>query len=201
MSEIKQEFDAVMAQLTAAGAPYEIASDAAGVKYYEQAPANLVAALAPAREHGDREFLIYEGERRSYSDLMAEADAIGAALQARGIDKGDRVALAMRNYPEWMATFLGVIGIGAVIVPINSWGQPAEIAYMVEDAGARIVFCDQQRFDGIAELMDAADIDTVIARPAKPGDPRSIEIRAPLPRIAPWLRRSTTWSVPPSPPP
>ncbi len=176
MSEIKQEFDAVMAQLTAEGAPYEITSDASGIKTFKQAPANLVEALAPAREHGDREFLIYEGERRSYSDLMREADAIGAALLARGIGKGDRVALAMRNYPEWMATFLGVIGIGAVIVPINSWGQPAEIAYMIEDAGARVVFCDQQRYDGIAELMDAAGIDTVIARPASPGDSRSIEV-------------------------
>ena len=71
--------------------------------YLLNAPATLAEALAVARQHGDREFLIYEGERRSFNDLMDEADAIAAALQARGVRKGDRVALAMRNYPEWMA--------------------------------------------------------------------------------------------------
>jgi long-chain acyl-CoA synthetase len=175
MSEIRKEFDAAMAQLTGAGAPYELVDNPDGGKIYRNAPANLAEALAVARDHGDKEFLVYEGERRSYNELLDEADAIGAALQARGIVKGDRVALAMRNYPEWMATFIAVVNIGAVIVPINSWGQPAEIAYMVEDAGARIVFCDQQRYDGLAELMEAAGIDTVIARPARQDDPLGMQ--------------------------
>jgi len=174
MSELKQEFDAVMAQLTAQGAPYELAGDDSSGHYYKQAPANLVEAFAVARQHGDREFLIYEGERRSFNDLMDEADAIGAALQARGIAPGDRVALAMRNYPEWMAVFIGVTGIGAVVVPVNSWGQPAEIAYTVEDADARLVFCDQQRYEGVAELLSAKGIDAVIARPAKANDPMGL---------------------------
>ena len=153
MSEIKQEFDAAMAQLTAAGAPYELAGSERVGPLLRQGAANLVEALAVARQHGDREFLIYEGERRSFNELMDEADAIAAALQARGIAPGDRVALAMRNYPEWMAIFIGVVSIGAVIVPVNSWGQPADIAYTVEDAGARLVFCDQQRYDGVAGLL------------------------------------------------
>ena len=85
MSEIKQEFDLVMAQLTTPGAPYELAgSDEAG-HYYAKAPANLVEALSVARQHGDREFLIYEGERRSFNDLMDEADAIGAARKPNAI--------------------------------------------------------------------------------------------------------------------
>jgi non-ribosomal peptide synthetase component F len=148
MSEIKQEFNAAMEQLTAPGAPYELAGDVASGHYYAQAPANLVEAFAVARQHGDREFLIYEGERRSFNELMDEADALGAALQAHGIVPGDRVALAMRNYPEWMSAFIGVTSIGAVIVPVNSWGKPADIAYTVEDAGARVAICDQQRYDG-----------------------------------------------------
>jgi acyl-CoA synthetase (AMP-forming)/AMP-acid ligase II len=171
MSDIKQEFDAVMAQLTAQGAPYELAGDEASGYYYAQAPANLVEALSVARQHGDREFLIYEGERRSFNDVMDEADAIAAALQARGVAPGDRVAVAMRNYPEWMAIFIGVISIGAVIVPVNSWGRPADIAYTVEDAGARLVFCDQQRYDGVAQLLRDKGIEAVIARPTNADDP------------------------------
>jgi len=175
MSEIKQEFDAVMAQLTAPGAPFELAGSHESGHYYAKAPANLAVALAVARQHGDREFLVYEGERRSFNDLMDEADAIGAALQARGVRPGERVALAMRNYPEWMAIFIGVISIGAVIVPVNSWGKPADIAYTVEDCGARLAFCDQQRYDGVAELFRDKGIDAIIARPAKAEDPNGLD--------------------------
>jgi acyl-CoA synthetase (AMP-forming)/AMP-acid ligase II len=171
MSDMKQEYDAAMAQLTAPGAPYEVQVDEHGLRYYKNAPANLVEAFAVARDHGDREFLIYEGERRSFNDLMDEADAIGAALQARGVRKGERVALAMRNYPEWMAIFLAVTRIGAVIVPVNSWGKPDDIAYTVEDSGARLVFCDQQRYNGIADIFRDKGIDAIIARPASDADP------------------------------
>ena len=174
MSEIQQEFASAMAQLTVPGAPYELAGDADSGLYYAQAPANLVEALSVARQHGDREFLIYQNERRSFNDLMNEADALAAALQAHGIVKGDRVALAMRNYPEWMAAFIAVTTIGAVIVPVNSWGQPADIAYTVEDAGARVAICDQQRYNGVAQLFKEKGIETLIARPENKDDPRGL---------------------------
>ncbi len=174
MSEIQQEFASAMAQLTVPGAPYELAGDADSGLYYAQAPANLVEALSVARQHGDREFLIYLNERRSFNDLMNEADALAAALQAHGIVKGDRVALAMRNYPEWMAAFIAVTTIGAVIVPVNSWGQPADIAYTVEDAGARVAICDQQRYNGVAQLFQEKGIETLIARPENKDDPRGL---------------------------
>jgi long-chain acyl-CoA synthetase len=174
MSELKQEHDDAMAQLIAPGAPWEVAGDALKGRYYVNAPANMRDALAVGRDHGDREFLIYEDERRSFNDLMSEADELAAALQARGVAKGDRVAIAMRNLPEWMAAFIAISAVGAVIVPINSWGQPADIAYTIEDAGARLVFCDQQRYDGIADLLSRQGIEAVIARPADVKDPRGI---------------------------
>ncbi len=187
MSELKQEFDAVMAQLTAAGAPYELAGDDSTGRYYVKAPANLVEAFAVARQHGDKEFLIYEGERRSFNQLMDEADAIAAALQAHGVRPGERVALAMRNYPEWMAIFIAVTSIGAVIVPVNSWGKPEDIAYTVEDAGARLVFCDQQRFDGVAELLREQGVKAIVVRPTKSEDPDGL-----APFVADYLGKAPT---------
>ena len=92
MSDLKQEFDQAMAQLTAPGAPYELGGDDDNGHFFLNAPATLPEALAVARNHGDREFLIYEGERRSFNDLMDEADAIAAALHEftheRKIDVG-----------------------------------------------------------------------------------------------------------------
>lgn len=165
MSQFRQEYDQVAAQLTAAGAPWELAEDASGGRFYSKAPANLVEAFAVARQHGDREFLVYEGERRSFNQLLDEADQIAAALQAQGIAPGDRVALAMRNYPEWMAAFIATVSIGAVVVPLNSWGQPGEIAGAIADAEARLVFCDQARYDGLASQLQDPSVRLVIARP------------------------------------
>lgn len=185
MSELKQEFDAAMAQLTAQGAPYELSEDESRGRYFANAPSTLTEALAVAREHGDREFLIYEGERRSFNDLMNEAEALASAFQAYGIKPGDRVALAMRNYPEWMAAFIGVTSIGAVIVPVNSWGQPDDIAYTVEDAGARVAICDQQRFDGVAQRFSEKGIEALIARPTEADHPQSLDTF-----VAPFSGRS-----------
>jgi acyl-CoA synthetase (AMP-forming)/AMP-acid ligase II len=174
MSEFRQEYDQVAANLTAPGAPWELAGDESGGRFYSKAPANLVEAVAVARQHGDREFLVYEGERRSFNQLLDESDQIAAALQAQGIQHGDRVALAMRNYPEWMTAFLAAVSIGAVIVPLNSWGQPDEIAATIADAGARLVFCDQARYDGLASRLQDPAVQLVIARPDRADDPNSL---------------------------
>ncbi|WP_170287286.1 class I adenylate-forming enzyme family protein [Halioglobus maricola] len=174
MSELKQEFDAALAQLIGPGAPWEIATDAQGLSYYANAPVNLREALYVARDHGDREFLIYEGERRTFNQLLDEADALGAALQGAGVGKGDRVALAMRNYPEWMSAFIAVTAIGAVVVPINSWGSPADVHFAVTDAGAKLAICDQQRADAAGTLLQDAGVQVLIARPADANDPAGL---------------------------
>lgn len=175
MSEaLMQEFQAAMAQLTAPGAPYELGDDENGGRYYVNAPVLLHEALAAGRDHGDREFLIYEGERRSFNQLFDEADTIGAALQGAGIAPGDRVAIAMRNYPEWLAAYIGIVAIGAVAVPVNSWGKPADLAYTVQDAGAKLVFCDQQRYDGIAQHVSPEAVTLVVVRGSDADHPASL---------------------------
>jgi len=174
MSELRQEFAAAQAQLTGPGAPWEISLGEDGARYYTQAPTNLVEALSVARQYGDQEFLVYEGERRSFKQLMAEADALAAALQERGIAAGDRVGLAMRNYPEWMAVFIAAITVGAVIVPVNSWGRPADICHALGDAQVRLTFCDQVRYDGIAPWLDEEGIEAVIARPERAEDAKGM---------------------------
>ena len=59
--------------------------------------------------------------------------------------QGDRVAIAMRNYPEWMVAFLAIISVGAVAVPLNSWGAGEELQKSIEDARCTLLFCDQER--------------------------------------------------------
>ena len=161
-----------IAQLTGPGAPYEIET-VDQFRRYKSAPRTLREALEVGRAHGDGEFAVYEDERWSFNRLFADADAASAALVARGISKGDRVAIAMRNYPEWMAAFIAVANIGAVVVPLNSWGTADDIAFGLADSGAQMVICDQQRFDAVASTMPSLAGSSVIVRPANADHPQS----------------------------
>jgi long-chain acyl-CoA synthetase len=66
------------------------------------------------------------------------------------VKKGDRVAVAMRNLPEWPAAFFGAALTGAIVTPLNAWGQGAELEYALNDSGASVVFLDGERLDRLA---------------------------------------------------
>src|SRR6202008_2471121 len=77
--------------------------------------------------------------------------------------KGDRVALAMRNLPEWPAAFFGTLLIGAIAVPLNAWWTGAELEYGLKDSGAKLVICDGERQARIAPHFGALpDLEGVI---------------------------------------
>jgi acyl-CoA synthetase (AMP-forming)/AMP-acid ligase II len=181
MGSVKTEYDAAIAQLTAPGAPFELVTariDGVDYRLYRNAPRSLAEVFAQATAHGDREFLVYEGERWSFTQLLTQGTRIAHALHERcGIRPADRVAIAMRNYPEWMSAFIGISTLGAVAVPLNSWGQARELAFQLEDAGARAVFCDQQRCDQLATHLAQSGMPAIVARPSGatlPGDARSL---------------------------
>jgi long-chain acyl-CoA synthetase len=140
--------------------------DGVELRVYANAPSSLREAMNAGRVHGDKTFIVYEGERWSFDRFFAEADKIGALMASRyGIVKGDRVAIAMRNYPEWMIAFMAIVSIGAIVVPLNSWGQADELKYGLTDAGAKLVFCDQQRLTYIGAALSDLNIEAVVVRP------------------------------------
>ena len=166
--DVKARFETALGQLAQPGSPFEL-GDASygGVNYrvYKNAPTSLRELLAPGRAHGDNTFLVFEGERWSFNDFFRQADAIGHQLVHNyGVKKGDRIAIAMRNYPEWMTAFVAITSIGAIAVPLNSWGQAQELEYGFRDAGARIVFCDQQRLAQIAPSLQELKVRAIVAR-------------------------------------
>ena len=103
--------------------------------------------------NADREFLVYRDERLTFAEVHAQAIRVAACLQHRhGIAKGDRVAIAMRNYPEWITSFVAVQHLGAIAVPMNAWWQPDELAYGLHDSGTRLVIADEERARRVAAL-------------------------------------------------
>ncbi len=169
MPELKAAYDEAIAQLTGAGSPFSISQrsiDGVEYKMYDSAPASLLDVFEAAAVHGDREFLVYEGERFTFQGMLQQAASIGHQLvNTLGIGKGDRVAIAMRNYPEWMSAYIAITSIGAVVVPLNSWGQAKDLEYALSDADARAVFCDHQRYGMVADWLTEQAIAAVIARP------------------------------------
>lgn len=116
--------------------------DVFGVKQpgYVNAPPDLRFVLLKAMEHADKTAVVYEGTRWTYGELVGKSVAVANGLRARAdFEQGTRVALALRNCPEWMAAFLGVIAAGGVVVPLNGWWTTSELEYALKDCQAKLV--------------------------------------------------------------
>ncbi|KQM86470.1 fatty acid--CoA ligase [Sphingomonas sp. Leaf23] len=140
----------VQAALTAPGQPFEMDSaliDGIETRVWKNAPANLTQLIALSRTHGDRLATIHEDQRVTYDAQYRAIATLAAELGAMGVGKGDRVALAMRNMPEWPVAFFAIVATGAICVPLNAWWSPQELAYGVNDSGARVLIVDRQRHD------------------------------------------------------
>src|SRR5438046_7756716 len=107
----------VRAELTAPGQLFEMEEfvlDGVPLRAWKNAPPTLRSVLDLSSLHGDRTFIVYEDERISFGEHYRMASAFGHALINRyGVQKGDRVAIAMRNFPEWLVAFWGAAVAGA----------------------------------------------------------------------------------------
>jgi long-chain acyl-CoA synthetase len=122
---------------------------------FENAPPSLRHVFDSARAHGDEIFLVYEDERWSFADVMKRVDALAALMVDRyGIEPGDRVAIGMRNYPEWIMSFAAITSIGGIAVCMNAWWTSEELEYGLHDCGAKLFVADRERVERAAPLFD-----------------------------------------------
>ena len=135
--------------LTAPGAPFEIAEAIVRgrpTRVWKNAPPTLREVFVAGRAFGDRTFLVNEDERVSFEAFSRASIALAHWLRENGVAKGDRVAIVMRNLPEWPVSFFASILIGAIATPLNGWWSGEELLYGLKDSGARIVIVDGERF-------------------------------------------------------
>jgi len=161
-------FDEAAARVTAPGQPLEVVStEIGGVTYkvFKNAPPTLREIFGSARARGEETFLVYESERWSFAEVMRHVDALGAALAERyGIKVGDRVAIGMRNLPEWIISFAAILSIGGVSVSLNSWWAEDELAYALGDSGTSLVLADPERAQRMAATCRDRSIPIVVVR-------------------------------------
>ncbi|MBY9061436.1 AMP-binding protein [Sphingomonas yunnanensis] len=147
--------DEVRALLTAPGSAFEIETvTIRGVptRTWKNAPPTLRALLEVSRAHGERLMTIYEDERVSYAAHARAVAALAAVLAEKGVRAGDRVAIAMRNLPEYPAALFAVTALGAVAVPLNAWWSGEELRYALDDSAARLLIVDAERHELLLPL-------------------------------------------------
>ncbi len=153
-----EEFQAAWDELTAPGAQYATTTiDVRGVPIivFENELPSMRTVWELARGYGDRDYVVYEDERYTY----AESDAIIRALAARlvdeyGVEPGDRVALAMRNYPEWVFGYWAIVSIGAACVGMNAWWTSEEMEYGLSDSRPKVLIADGERVERVLPVLD-----------------------------------------------
>ncbi len=143
---------------------------------WKHAPATLRQILDLSLAHAQRDFLVYEGQRFTVDEHYRAASTLAHRLIADGVAKGDRVAIASRNLPQWVMAFWGAVLTGAVVVPINAWWTPEELQYGLSDSGTSVLFVDEERLERIrSKIDDLPDLSTIVVisedptRPARLG--------------------------------
>lgn len=165
-------WDEACAQVGAPGSMFEIVEDERGNRTFKHAPPNMRALFDIARLGGDDIFLVYEDERWSFNEFFRRVDALGDALVNRyGIEKGDRVAIGMRNYPEWVMSMLAIISIGGVSVSLNAFWVEDELDYALADCGASLLIADVERIQRALNPCRKLGIPMLEVRAATPTAP------------------------------
>ena len=172
------------AALTAPGSPFEVVEttiEGRPTKIWKNAPPTLMHAFLAGRQWGERTFIVYGDERVSFEVFARATLALATELKARGVTKGDRVAVAMRNVPEWPVSFFAATLLGAIATPLNAWWSGEELAYGLKDSGSTVAIVDGERLERIAphlpELAGLTDVLVCRGREAS-GDPRVERLEA-----------------------
>jgi long-chain acyl-CoA synthetase len=156
----------VKGALTAPGGRFEMEElEIRGVptRVWKNAPPTLAILAQLARLYGDRVFTIYEDERVTYEANYRATCHLAQRLSEMGVVKGDRVALAMRNLPEWPTIFFAAVSLGAIIVPLNAWWTGGELEYGLKDSGAKVLFVDAERHARLKDCYDQLpDLERVV---------------------------------------
>jgi acyl-CoA synthetase (AMP-forming)/AMP-acid ligase II len=141
--------------------------DIHGVQHqvFSNAPKNLREMFTTCMDQGDLPFLVCGDDRFSFAETYTQAAQLAHALHTDlGIKKGDRVALVMRNYPEWVMSYMALTAIGAVCVSLNAWWQSDELQYGLEHSGSSLLIADEGRLNRIQSYLGESELPFIAVR-------------------------------------
>ena len=147
------------AELTGPGGAFEIEEiEILGqrLRNYKNAPQSVREFWLSTAAFADRPYLVYGDETLTYAQTHAKADAVAAWLLANGVKPGDRVAVALRNFPEWMVIYWACVSVGVAVVGMNAWWTTDEMAYALGDSAPKVLFLDDERLVRVQARPDMA---------------------------------------------
>lgn len=161
--------DGAIADLTGPGQVFELETVSVHghpVRVFKNAPRTLVDVWKMAADRGDLDYFRYADEVVTYRDADRQIASVASFLHSRGVRKGDRVAVGMRNYPEWALAHWAIQTLGAITVSINAWWITEELRYALNDSGATVVIVDGERLNRLdpALLNDVGVHTTIVVR-------------------------------------
>ena len=136
-------------EITAQGGYFEITETQVGgaaVSMFKSAPRDMLDVVSAGRQFNNQPFMVFEEYRYTFAQFYSEVEALSAYLQQTiGVQKGDRVAIAMQNCPHWSVAFYAILSVGAVAVPLNSWSTAEELQFLLTNADPACVIVDPRR--------------------------------------------------------
>lgn len=178
--------------MTAPGTVFEMTElDIRGVRQrvWKNGPPTLREVFLAGRAHGPATFLVYEEDRATFDAFGRATLTLAHALQRDGVVKGDRVAVAMRNVPEWPVAYFAALLLGAIATPLNAWGSGAELAFGLRDSGAKVAIVDAERWERLAEQDEnfpALERVYIARAPSPGGDTRLVSLTDAIGPVNRW---------------
>ncbi|MEO6955278.1 MAG: class I adenylate-forming enzyme family protein [Antricoccus sp.] len=164
--------------MTAPGGPFAVQEQLVGeipMRVFDRRPHTIRELAEDMAQFGDRINTVYEQERVTYAEQHATVAGLARLLvEDFGLRKGDRVAIAMRNFPEWVPWLLATASVGLIVVPLNAWWTAHELQYGLEVSQPRMIVTDSERTALVMPLLDSL------------GGPQIIEVRGQTPGVMSW---------------
>ncbi|WP_108787270.1 AMP-binding protein [Erythrobacter sp. Alg231-14] len=155
--KLQDVLNEVVSELTEPGQPFELArAEVRGrkMKTWANAANSLRDIWLDTQHFAERDYLVFGEERWTYAQAHDQVARIANWLVSKGIGQHDRVAIAMRNYPEWMLSYWAIASIGAVAVGINAWWVAEELEYGLKDCDAKLLIGDAERLDRLSAIRE-----------------------------------------------
>jgi len=189
-SELDLKFDDMLARVTGPGGRIIIGEDEQGRAIVTNFPATLPSFFRTfCALNAQAEGIVAGDERLTFADLDQWSEQLAHALAGRGIKKGDRVGIAMRNCPAWVVSYMAIVKAGGVATLLNGWWQPHEMQHALEMVSPKITIADvprAKRIEGVCGSCELVvlpienQIDVALAPLLDGADAKS-----PLPEIGP----------------
>ena len=188
-SELDRKFDAKLAEIIGPGGRLIIERDELGRAYVANFPGTLPLFFKTfCMLNGSVEAVVAGEERLTFADLDRISETLAHALVSRGIEKGDRVGIAMRNCPSWIVGYMAILKAGGIATLLNGWWEKEELRHALDLTEPKMILADGPRAKRIADAGDWSTVTLPIEQPVEVAIAALTEgadLDAPLPDVSP----------------